>query len=392
MSTVKPKPSRVRVRLEQIIFDRRLQQRAYPGEQWFDEEYVQLLSDLHAAGVEFDPLEVVREERKGKEPAFWLIDGFNRSEALRRAGAGLVEVLVYPGTFQDAKLWSLASNAKHGKARTAEDCRKAFTALLDSAVLLGRVVDDRVRYGGCERAVAHICGISHGAVGKYLKERGVHFDRLTGKLVPNDGPASPEREARRELAAECAAQGLNAVEIAEALGSTAPTIRADLKAIKSAQPEPTTEPKPAPTTGAARAGENPEPAATPPAPVETPPPAPPARAKPGPKPGGAKPLATLDAKPDAAGLLDAAQKYVAALVGCWEKLRATSAGEILERNSKLNGVPIEVKVEHIIPEMPRTGDPMVKRTVTWQALEALQKTFAGTAAELAVADVQREVG
>lgn len=187
MFAPRPKPKPETVPLERLTFSPDLQMRHIfdeKGEQrLFSEEWVAELLAQREAGAVFEPLEAVKEERKGKEPVYWVFRGFHRGEVYRRAGVNSVEVLVYPGTPADAQFYALAENSKQPLPRTPDDCRRAFDTMLDTPHLFRRVMEAAPDEAGVYRAMMAACGLSKGAVGKYLKARGLHVDRKTHKLV-----------------------------------------------------------------------------------------------------------------------------------------------------------------------------------------------------------------
>lgn len=192
----RPKPTRRTVPLERLTFPLALQMRELfndAGEQVpFNEAWVQRLVELRQGDppAQFEPLEAVEEERKGKESVFHVFRGFHRGEMWRRIGANSVEVLVYPGTFADAQFFALVENSAQPLPRTPADCRRAFDTMIDTPALLRRVMEagEKVGGGGVHRAMAAACGISHGAVGKYLADRNLTVDRKARKLVSIEAP------------------------------------------------------------------------------------------------------------------------------------------------------------------------------------------------------------
>ncbi|WP_439630869.1 hypothetical protein [Gemmata sp.] len=244
---VRPKPRRVTLPLERLLFDTAFQVRGEP----FNEEHVRRLVEAHEDGERFEPLEVAEVARPGRsaaDPWLYVIDGFNRGEAYRRRGVSGVECLVFAGTREDAELWALSSNARHGMQRTPDDCRRAFDRLVSNPLLLARVIEAGKRAGGTGRAIAKACGISHGAVNVYVQAAGLRVDRITGKIIKAD-EESPEVTARRELAAELKDQGKTTAEIARDLGISPATVKTSMnpsppaRAGKGSAEKPAREPK-----------------------------------------------------------------------------------------------------------------------------------------------------
>lgn len=197
----RPKPERKFVPLERLTFDFRLQMRADLADLvngvevpvTYNAAWVKHLLAAAEDGAEFPPLEAVLETR-GKRETYWVFAGFNRGEVYRRQARPSVEVLVYPGTFLDAKRWAAPSNATHGLNRTPADCRRAFDAVFADETLRAEVLAAAREKGlGVYRAFARACGIGHGIVGKYLERHGY---RAVRKGTQADGgiepiPASP---------------------------------------------------------------------------------------------------------------------------------------------------------------------------------------------------------
>lgn len=63
--------------------------------------------------------------------SLWLVDGFHRYFAHKRAGINEVEVLVHKGTNRDAIKFSLGVNGTHGLPRTNADKRKVVLIALN---------------------------------------------------------------------------------------------------------------------------------------------------------------------------------------------------------------------------------------------------------------------
>lgn len=339
----KPKPRRERLRVDDVTADARFQVRQFPGGALVSEDYVAELLDLLDGGADLEPLEVVRVDRGKKQPLFLMFDGFHRHEAHRRKGSASVEVLVYDGTEADALLWCLSSNARHGLKRTPAECRAAFDRLVSSAVLLERAIAERQKYGGTERALAAVCGLSHGAVAKYLTARGLRVDRANGKLCALDGPRSPERDARRELVAEATNEGKSARALARDLGVSEKTVAADRAANR-----------------AARAGEKP-------------------------KTSKAKPEADAPAGvPLVESALDRMQRALQTALAEFETIARSKLAGRLQARARTNGVPVEV----VRGEVPVTepGAPAhatdARYTHHWPALEALAATVGELRADL----------
>jgi predicted RNA methylase len=86
------------------------------------EAYQELLDALPPVTVFRDP-----------DGVFWLVDGFHRVEAARRAGRDMLVGHVYEGTLREAVLHAVGANAEHGLPRTRADKQRAVERLLDDA-------------------------------------------------------------------------------------------------------------------------------------------------------------------------------------------------------------------------------------------------------------------
>ena len=201
--TEKPKPGREFVPLEQLVLDPRLQMRELgPNGETYHEATVAAYCEAEERGDKFPPLEVVDDGRRK-----YLLAGFNRVEMYRRRGVNTVEAWSYPGTFEDARFWALSENSRHGKPRTPADCRRAFDTLINDPKLREQVVAAAKKpgAGGIQRLLARACGLSAGAVGKYLADAGWRAVRRKGdqeetRLERIDPAADPAHKERAETA------------------------------------------------------------------------------------------------------------------------------------------------------------------------------------------------
>lgn len=349
----RPKPVRKSVPLERCQFPLALQMRELfdaGGEQvLFSEEWVQRLLELRRADppAQFEPLEGVEEQRKGKEPVVWIFRGFHRGEMWRRAGAASVEVLIYPGTFADAQFYALAENSAQPLPRTPADCRRAFDTMIDTPALLRRVMEagEKVGGGGVHRAMAAACGISNGAVDKYLRERGVTVDRKTRKLVAAEAPKGP------------------------------PPPPATVKAKPdSAPPRPDPAPKPEPASPARASEPDPEPVPElePATPAAQPTPAPTVEVE-------SDSRTALVALAEASKLCRAIDRQLKDYL-----LKATNgARDRLLAAAQKAGVPFLVTEaeKETYPLGRSVPEVLTRRVTTWPALEGMQAAFAAVTAQ-----------
>jgi hypothetical protein len=209
---------------------------------------------------------------------------------------------------------------------------------MNSPAMLDAAVSERKKFGGTERAIAAACGLSNGAVGKYLAEAGWRVDRASGNLCPVSGPKSPTIEARRALVAEAA--GKPVAELAADLGVSVPVVRKDREAVRKAQSAARATEKPG-----ARSRVSVEPAAAP----ET-----------APEPAATEPA--TDATTAAERALERCQRAVKVVSAEFPALLAGVIGARLRARAALHKLPVE-------------GE-------RWPALEELGAVFAEALADL----------
>jgi ParB-like chromosome segregation protein Spo0J len=112
--------------------------------------------------------EVLREG--GKLPAVtiyrvgsvhYLVDGWHRYHAHKKAGLADIQVDVIDGTLREATLYSVGVNDSHGLRRSNEDKRKAVQTLLD----------DMEWAEWSDREIAKACKVSHPTVSRLRTNR-----------------------------------------------------------------------------------------------------------------------------------------------------------------------------------------------------------------------------
>lgn len=114
-----------------------------------DEAVVVEYYDLLQEGKNFPPIEVFKHGSK-----CYLVDGFHRLEAHRRAEYESIEAFVMEGDLQDAIKYSLGVNAAHGLRRSNADKRNAIKTALENDVLGSLSL----------REIADICKVSKDSV------------------------------------------------------------------------------------------------------------------------------------------------------------------------------------------------------------------------------------
>jgi hypothetical protein len=93
----------------------------------------------------------------------WLVDGFHRLFAHKRADYKQIEVNVHQGTLRDAQFYALGVNDKHGLQRTNADKRKAVMIALN----------DLEWQDYSDTQIAKICNVSATFVAKCRKSEGI---------------------------------------------------------------------------------------------------------------------------------------------------------------------------------------------------------------------------
>lgn len=149
-----------------LVLDPKLQSRTETNEQTI-EEY----ADAIKQGDEFPPLLVYFDGTH-----YWLVDGYHRYHAHKKAGKAGVNCEVVNGTFTDAVLRATSVNTKHGMRRTYADKRKAVMTLLDDF--------EWQQWSNAE--IARHCGVSPTFVANLRDSGGpaeVKYKTATGKVM-----------------------------------------------------------------------------------------------------------------------------------------------------------------------------------------------------------------
>lgn len=107
--------------ISKIKLHESLQSRSVMSQETIDEYTESLLDGVKLPGilVYFD------------ENTYWLVDGYHRYFAHKKAGFKEIEAEIVQGTFRDAELRSTGVNYGHGLQRTNQDKRKAVMKLLN---------------------------------------------------------------------------------------------------------------------------------------------------------------------------------------------------------------------------------------------------------------------
>jgi hypothetical protein len=90
-----------------------------------DQHVVNEYAEAYKAKRKMPPIHCVHDGS-----SFWVVDGFHRRFAADKVGLTALDCLVVPGTLEDARWLSYASNQLHGLRRSVEDKVRAVTAAL----------------------------------------------------------------------------------------------------------------------------------------------------------------------------------------------------------------------------------------------------------------------
>lgn len=151
-----------------------------------------IVSTLQAGGEARDP---VRVARIGK--ALYLVDGFHRLEAYRKAGRQTIPALVAKLSLEEAREAARASNAMNGKGYSRADRQCIF----DDYVAEGRHRDEDGRTKSSRTIEVELGGLySHETIRKRLKDRG-ELDEET-EFPHGYKPRLSDEDLEAELAEE----------------------------------------------------------------------------------------------------------------------------------------------------------------------------------------------
>jgi len=141
------------------------------------EDIVTEYAELLAQGVDMGRLAVVMED--DDEDTLLLADGFHRLAAMQCLGRTTVDVLVYPGTRDDAVLLACELNAKRGLQYNAADKRKVAERYLDVLFRRGQNPSDS--------EVARRLGLSRRTIERARAEREAYYDLPAARQVTRSG-------------------------------------------------------------------------------------------------------------------------------------------------------------------------------------------------------------
>jgi hypothetical protein len=152
--------------------------------QFVNEDVVADYAELLLEDVEFPPVVVFNDGAN-----YWLVDGFHRWHANKKAGFLDIECEIHDGTRRDAVLWSVGANASHGLRRTNDDKRKAVLTLLE----------DLEWSEWSDSEIGRRCNVSHTFVSRIKKSMGLEQAEkkyttkhgTTATMKPANKPSEP---------------------------------------------------------------------------------------------------------------------------------------------------------------------------------------------------------
>ena len=161
------------IMISDIVIDTSLQTRSGRN-QSVVQEYAAAMS----SGDEFPPVVLFDDGRQK-----YLADGFHRMAAALSIGRDRIDATVHQGSKQDALLFSLKANSKHGLQRTNDDKRHS----------VGLLLDDFEYADKSDREIAELCAVSHTFVSKIRSGTKTAFERKPNlkvkPVLPNVKPA-----------------------------------------------------------------------------------------------------------------------------------------------------------------------------------------------------------
>lgn len=187
----------------ELTEDRRLQHRKDMTD---DKEggAVDTYAEAYKEGKELPPVRYVLDTSDTKDKGTkWLVDGYQRKAALKKAKVKETNCEYVEGNFADALLLSLSANAENSVLpRTKDDARRSVFALLDNKDLLAAVLAScKAEYGsgerkGVHRVFADVCGCSTGTVANALAARGkkASGDKIVEAPVKKDDKPTNKKD------------------------------------------------------------------------------------------------------------------------------------------------------------------------------------------------------
>jgi ParB-like nuclease domain len=151
------------MRLTEITVDSSLQGRCK-----LDQEVVDEYTEVLREGGKLPPVKLYR-----VGSSYYLVDGWHRYFAHKKAGLADIEVDITDGSMRDAMLYAIGANDGHGLRLSNEDKRKKVMMLLD----------DVEWAEWSDRKIAEVSKVSVMTVGRIRKSLGISHD--TVKAIKN---------------------------------------------------------------------------------------------------------------------------------------------------------------------------------------------------------------
>lgn len=183
-------PRRMLVELETLVLDEQMQPRVAMDISLI-EAYSEQMSAVKGGyvaceeeGRNWPEIEIVEDPDAGTR---WLVDGFHRVLAAKRAGVTSFQANVYRGGFRDALARSLKANAYHGARRTEADFEHALKRALEDEewAVLGT------------RELGKLLGCSHQKISRWRRRLEASGDvEAVTQRVGQDGKTYQVQETR----------------------------------------------------------------------------------------------------------------------------------------------------------------------------------------------------
>lgn len=138
------------IEIDQIVADKATQCRVQ-----MDDNVVTDYAETIASGVGLPPITVMRDPSKA-EPTYYVVDGWHRLGAHRKAGLATIYAYVAEGSAIQALDLATRANSQHGLRRTNADKRRA--------VELAIQVDKQLKRERSNRQIAEDVGVHHSLV------------------------------------------------------------------------------------------------------------------------------------------------------------------------------------------------------------------------------------
>jgi len=154
-------------------------------------EIVKEYAEHMREGTKFPPVTVFFD---GAE--YWLADGFHRYHATKSNATASIEAEVKEGSLDDAILYALGANAKHGLTMSSEDKRRAIQTMLNHFKWKEWTNAEIARHVGVSAMtvtrVKNAVATEETTVKKYINKHGQEGQIDTTKLKTKAKPTKPD--------------------------------------------------------------------------------------------------------------------------------------------------------------------------------------------------------